>query len=503
MRLSTKLSLSLVFITVAVLGSYGYRRSVREEGQLRASAVHDLRLLGAALEGALDDTDLDSHATAMPRILSALELSDSEVDVVVCDRVGRATLSSRYGQRTQALVRELVQRSLAQRIPLVEFAGPAGLSYLVGVFPVHDQRGQLKGAVALVQPLDELRRLLEEARVATLLSVAVLALSLSAVVVLLVWIYVRAPLGAIMKAMRRVRAGDLSASVPVSGLDEMGELAAEFNRMLAELRDARARLAEEADSRRSLEQALLRVDKLVTVGQLSAGLAHEIGSPLQVLSGRARLIAARADLPPDVVRNANLLEQQCDRITRIVEQLLAYARRRTARHEPLDVAIPVRGVIELLEYEARHRGLGLVLQFDGERTPGELTVERADSDQLQQLTFNLVNNALRATKSGGTVTVQLSRSRFRPSGAGDERESVRLSVADKGVGMSKTQMARIFEPFFTSWAEGGTGLGLAVVRAIVDEHQGLIEVRSVEGEGTEISVHIPLVRLGGAEAAAS
>ena len=181
---------------------------------------------------------------------------------------------------------------------------------------------------------------------------------------------------------------------------------------------------------------------MIANGQLSAGLAHEIGSPLQVMAGRAAMLADSGD--PEVRRQANLLVEQCARITKIVEALLSFGRRAPAAFAPCDLAVPVRRVIELLEGEARRRQLAL--GFSGWTDAAVLV--SADADQIQQVVLNLVTNAMNSTPAGGTITVSLVT-----VGSG-----VELRVKDSGRGIPEDMQARLFEPFFTTRAtEGGSG----------------------------------------------
>jgi signal transduction histidine kinase len=272
-----------------------------------------------------------------------------------------------------------------------------------------------------------------------------------------------------------VREGDFRSRVLPGRHDEIGELVEEFNRMLGALAAMREKIEREADSRAHLEVGLQRVDKLITIGQLSAGLAHEIGSPLQVLAGRASTLVDHAD--PEVRRQAKVLVAQCDRITRIVEQLLSFGRRRTATVERCDLVTPIAAVIEMLVGEARRHQITLALETDA--TSHEII---GDVDQLQQIALNLIRNALVVTKPGGTVVVRIDGS----------HDVVRLAVRDTGVGIAPDAQERLFEPFFTTRAsEGGTGLGLAVVRSIANDHQASIEVHSEPGVGTEFVVSFP------------
>jgi len=257
--------------------------------------------------------------------------------------------------------------------------------------------------------------------------------------------------------------------------------------MMSDLGEARGRLMIEVERREAPEMSLQRTDKLVTVGQLSAGLAHEIGSPLQVVNGRARALAARTDIPPDVRRTAENLTSESDRITRIVEQLLTFSRHTVPRISETRLSTPVRDIVEWFEPEARRHGVRLALEDDE-----SLPAANVDVAQVQQVVMNLLINAVRGTPQGGTVRVTLARASFAVAG-GQMQPSVSLVVEDTGTGIPDDLLPHIFEPFFTTRSDaGGTGLGLAVVKSIVDAHGGSITVTTRIGEGTRFTVQFPV-----------
>jgi signal transduction histidine kinase len=342
--------------------------------------------------------------------------------------------------------------------------------------PLTSDGGDVIGALVVARVTDDLDADLARTRwrlIAVVVAFAAVALATG---ILLGTAYITRPLARVLDGIAHVRDGDFRSPVPVARHDEIGALIDEFNAMVGALTAARGRIEHETEARLRLERGLQGIDKMVTIGQLSAGLAHEIGSPLQVLSARASALASRSD-EPETRRQAEILVEQTARITRIVEQLLSFGRRRAAVIAPRDLARPVRAVLELLDGEARRRGVALELAVDA----GDHTIA-ADEDQLQQIVLNLVRNALAATPSGGRITVRIS--------AVAEPRQVQLIVRDTGPGIAPELAARLFEPFFTTRAsEGGTGLGLAVVRAIVAEHGGAITARS-DG-GAEFTVSFP------------
>jgi signal transduction histidine kinase len=487
-RLASRLAIGLTATSALVLGGHGYVQLQQEKADLREMAEQELRLLGTALQVAVENALRDQQAADVREILDSLEVRDASLDVFVFDRHGQVDVHSWGSHQSRAAATVAVADLDGAERPLLRFEGPEGLQRLVGAFSLHSEEGAGIGGLVVVKPLDHMRADLKATRWSILLSMTSQVGAISLVGWLLVLLYVRRPLLGVVQGMRAIRAGDLTTRVTARRRDEVAEVAHEFNQMVADLEQTRRQLASETESRRTLEAGLQRVDKLVTVGQLSAGLAHEIGSPLQILNGRARALLARSDASPEIRRNAQILVAESDRVARIVEQLLRFARRRALHLGKVDLGATVRAVIDLLEFEARRRRIAMSFE-----APSDLPLLRADADQLQQVVLNLVTNALKATPPGGGVRVSLAPACFCPGPGGSTRASLALTIADTGVGMDEVQALRAFEPFFTNWPDAqGTGLGLAVVKAIVGDHGGAVDLTSRPGEGTRVTVHIPL-----------
>jgi signal transduction histidine kinase len=290
-------------------------------------------------------------------------------------------------------------------------------------------------------------------------------------------VFLARPLARLLEGIRAVRSGTTLQPLPEEGDFEVASLATEFNQMTRDLAAAREAVVQESEARRVAQQALQAADRLVTVGQLSAALAHEIGSPLQVLHGRARALAERPMEPAQVQANAQILVRESERISRIVSQTLSLARRRPLRRIRFDLSAVAREVAHVMESEARRRRIHLERAWDPE------AVEMmGDPDQLQQVALNLLLNALHATPPGGHVRI----------GTRQGTSQAILFVEDDGEGMDEETATRAFEPLFTTHAEqGGTGLGLAVVKALVEEHGGRVTLRTEKGRGSLFSIEIP------------
>jgi two-component system, NtrC family, sensor histidine kinase HydH len=492
MRLWTKLTLGFAVTALLIVALYGANQLRNEAVDLRGAAERDLRLVGTTVQVGVQNAFRDKQTADVQEIIDVVKLRDPSLDVLVFDASGSLTAGSWGSTAVQPLVRGLTDRARANDRAVLQFEGPRGLSHLIGAFPLHTDDDTDFGTLVVVRPLDELRRDLDAETQGTVLSLVTLVIALAGAGWLLSSRYVRRPLLDLVQTMRAVRAGDLSAKVSFKRADEMGEAVSEFNAMVAELGDARRRLIAETEAREALEIALQRTDKLITVGQLSAGLAHEIGSPLQVVNGRARALAARPDIPADIRRIAEIVANESDRIARIVEQLLTFARHTTPKRIDVGLREPVRDVVALFELEARRHAVRLEFVYDE-----SLPLVNADAGQVQQVVMNLLRNAVRATPRGGHIHVSLTTQ--SPTG-GQSEPSVCLAVEDSGEGIPDDVAAHMFEPFFTTRSHsGGTGLGLAIVKSIVDAHRGTITVTPRDGGGTRFALHFPLA---GAEALA-
>jgi len=236
---------------------------------------------------------------------------------------------------------------------------------------------------------------------------------------------------------------------------------------------------------RSLESQLLRAEKLATVGVLAAGIAHEIGTPLGVVRGRAEYVRSKLGDGHAQAAGLQVIMEQIDHVSRTIRQLLDFARVKPAAVRPVQAAPVAATVVELLRLEATRRRVLLE-----STVPTDLPPLAADPDQLQQVLVNLVLNACAACDPGGHVV--LAGDAAAPIDAIAWRR-VRLQVIDDGCGIAPELQHQVFDPFFTTKKRGqGTGLGLSIAAQIVRNHGGEIELESGGGRGTRVSVLWPV-----------
>ncbi len=481
MRIATKLTLSLTTIGLVTFIAYGFYNLLTERHDLALDISQQTQLLGKSLQIAIEKAVRDKRLADIEELLKGLEQIEPDLKIRIYDQQGEI-FPDAIGNVFEKAFHDRLQTALKNENNAPFFYPLEDPETITVLLPLQNERGERFRVLAVVRTLGEMRRDLEATRSNLLVSVAAFIMIAVPLCTLICWVYIGWPLKRLIGGMARIKEGNFSPLPLKKQQDEIGVLLVAFNNMATELENARRKLKEEAQSRSHLQIALQEADKLITIGQLSAGLAHEIGSPLQVLKGRAEYLQMGAAQPEDIIRNAQIMASQAERITRIVQQLLEFTRRRPPNFSRCDLRVPVDAVLNLLEYEALRKQVEIRFEADS-----DLPMIFADSDGIQQIVLNLITNALAATASGGHIAVTAVCAQT-PGGP-----AVRLTVKDDGCGMSADVFGRAFEPFFTTrHGQGGVGLGLAVARSIAVAHKGSITAESAPGEGSIIIVLLPI-----------
>ena len=228
--------------------------------------------------------------------------------------------------------------------------------------------------------------------------------------------------------------------------------------------------------RTRLEEQLRRTERVAELGTVASGMAHEIGTPMNVILGRAEYLLDRVTDEP-VKKGLQTIVAQVERITRVMNQLLSFARRKPPQPGPLRLQGVIENSLEMFQERLANRQVLVDLQLDP-----VIPHVQGDGDQMSQVIINLIMNALHAMPEGGTLRITLET----------EKGMAKLTVSDTGHGMSHDIVKKIFDPFFTTKEFGeGTGLGLTVVKGIIDEHRGTIQVDSEPGKGTTFTIFLP------------
>jgi two-component system NtrC family sensor kinase len=358
------------------------------------------------------------------------------------------------------------------------------------------RQGQVAGVVIVGISLAAVEQLGGRGRQITLWFAVPAILVLTLLVDLLAQRLVHRPITAIRTTMQRAGGGELDVRAPVARADEIGEVAQGLNEMLGrlaqfqaelqarvreatgELRETNARLVESYQRILALREALGRAEQVTALGQMAANVAHQIGTPLNLISGYVQLMIEDARADPLTLPRLQTVEAQIRKVTDAVRAMLDYARRPDLQRERLDIATVVEQVCEMSRPALR--AANVEIHVDRQMPLPSLF---ADPVQLELALVNLVSNSLDAMPEGGRLDITLSAT----------AEGVRIVVADTGVGIPADMLPRIFEPWVTTKPLGrGTGLGLSVTREAIASHGGAIDVRSEPGHGTVFTIDLPV-----------
>ncbi|KYG10345.1 histidine kinase, partial [Sorangium cellulosum] len=496
MRLASKLTLALVLVMCAALSLYGYLSVRRERALFEADMRRDEHLIGIALRAAVTERWRRDGLDEALRVLD--EASEREDGV----HFRWVWLDAPPGDR------------FAPALPADEIADLAGGTEVFRMQREGDKSGRFYtyapvavdptrvGAIEISESLEEGESYVQASVINTVTTIVALAALSGLLAMTFGQLLVGRPTQRLVDKTRRIGEGDLGGPLLLPQRDELGQIAREINAMCENLAEARERAARETTARIAALEQLRHADRLTTVGKLASGIAHELGTPLNVVGGRAKMIA-RGLSPEEAADSARIIAEQADRMTKIIRQLLDFARRRVAQKAPADLAQIARQTLALLEPLARKRGVTLRLDEADLAPPGAQA--EVDTGQMQQVLTNLVMNGMQSMKRGGELTVRVERARARPPAdhGGAEGEHVAIRVIDQGDGIAPENIPRVFEPFFTTKDVGeGTGLGLSVSYGIVREHGGWLDVESELGKGSTFTVYLAPSGPGGAAPAA-
>jgi len=284
---------------------------------------------------------------------------------------------------------------------------------------------------------------------------------------LVTWVstIVTRPIQHMIQVIRRVKAGHMREKMEIDTSDELGELAQTFNRM-----------TEIIQKNKEMEESLAQHGKMASLGVLSSGVAHEINNPLGVILGYAGYLEGKFDPDDPNYTYIHEIKRESKRCKKIVQDLLSYARTPKSVLEVTDINVLLEQIVNFAANHVDMHHVHIRRNFAPDLPPLEV-----DGDQMRQVAINLLLNAGGSIRNGGEIVVESAL----------KENEVIIRIIDDGCGMDAETLEHIFEPFFTT-KERGTGLGLAISKQIIEQHQGRIEMHSRPGEGTRVTVRIPL-----------
>ncbi len=383
------------------------------------------------------------------------------------------------------------------------------------IVPLHSRK-KVIGGIRIVSSFDEAHSYLNKKKTWTYLITFSNIFIIFIILTILFKKLVGNPIQKLVEAMNQAEKGNLEAETQIPSHDELGELGRHFNRMIRTIRETHEqniqllskvnkfneeltkkvesatqelKLLHEAlsESQRQLSQS----EKLAALGQVTATIAHQIGTPLNSISGYIQLMLQEGNLQPTDQNRLRIIESQLDRLADSFRNLLSYTSQPKPQLKPLDLNEVLKELIPLSELWLRARNITLYSHL----SPNSPLI-LGDFTHLQTLFLNLITNALDAMPNGGTLTIKTQKVSLSPIEDGNQ-EWLKVSITDTGIGISEETKKKIFDPFFTTKKIGeGTGLGLSICEKIVKDHSGRLEVYSEVGKGSTFSVYLPIRKDG-------
>lgn len=354
---------------------------------------------------------------------------------------------------------------------------------------VHPEDLHLLGVLDLSVSTDEMNAQINDYRNNILVQILFLVLSISLCLTLLTQKLVNRPVKLLLEHTRAVARGDWRLIDTTPG-DEIGELAEAFNEMTRKLKKARedregwaatleTRVEERTRELKEMQSVLIRSEKLASLGELVAGIAHELNNPLTGIMIHAPMIASDSRLDEDLREDCQTIIREAKRCSKIVGDLLDFSRVSDPHKTMSSINSVIDRTLTLVEHHPDFHDIEIVREYD-EEIPEVLI----DAGQIEQVLVNMLVNASQAMPDGGRLTI---RTLNLP-----EEHSILIQLSDTGIGIPEKDQEKLFDPFFTTKGPKGTGLGLSVSYGIIESHGGIIEVDSRVGEGTTFSITLPI-----------
>jgi len=368
---------------------------------------------------------------------------------------------------------EVYEQVLVKGLPWIDRAYVVNSWYIAAYEPIKDIKDEIIG-ILYVGILEEKFMDMRKKTIAVFLGITLAGMAIALIVSGFLANSVLQPIKRLVFASQQLAKGNLEYEVKLKSKDEIGKLGETFNIMASSLKERDERLKEYT------QQQIMKSERLATLGQLAAGVAHEINNPLGAVLMYAHLSLEEMEAEDPHRKNLEKAVGEATRCKDIVKRLLDFARQTEPKVEKLDANEILERTLSLVENQALFQNVKIIKDLSA-----SLPKTMMDGSQIQQVFTNIILNAAEALNGEGELTVA---TRMVPDG-----ESIEIKFTDTGCGIPKENLEKIFDPFFTTKEVGrGTGLGLAVSYGIVARHKGTIDVKSEQGKGTTFIVKLPL-----------
>jgi signal transduction histidine kinase len=482
---SLRLKFTIIAITIGLI-SFGvadflsnqwmtksFEKQYKEEAMLvRTHIIHDL-------ESAMKSR---THGE-ISEVLSICRGYQGVEEVRIFDLKGHEVFYEQQGP-DETRVQEMIRTGEIIYFDKEINGGPAA-SFLIPItnkpecHRCHDKSEALRGGLLLSLSLKEMKQDVAQYRQKFYLLFALMAVVISAGTIIAVNRLFLAPLKRIQEGAESIGKGDFRYQIPVVSNDEIGELTRTFNQMSSQLKES-------FDSIQKSQERMIQAEKLSSLGQLSARLAHELKNPLTSIKMILQAILDGSSTPEMTKEDAEVILKEVKKLDTVLTHFLTFAKPPRLELRPLNLGDMIEEVLSLMKAEFDRSRVEVSQEISG------LPEIKGDYEKMRQVLFNLLHNSIQAMPEGGKLKIGVREI------LENDRRKVLLRVEDSGQGIPEEYRKKVFDPFFTT-KEGGAGLGLSIVYTIIKEHHGSIDLQSQVGQGTVVAVTFHQERLKEAE----
>lgn len=441
--------------------------------KLIAVAAASLAIAHLSLPSLLDRTEERGPADIAAEVAALTPLA------AVVDTVWRSAGSEAAARAVSAIDAESDTHRLSLQLQGEHSKPLAGATAEPFTFSVGDGAATLQ-VIPVGPPADTIERVVQTGVLIALCCVSLFGASM---------LLVERPLRQLSVRLRRLASasGGLPRSAATQHGDAIAALASEADRLVEQVRDSWAQTQREWQMHALIYERLRRADRLSTLGQLASMIAHDLGTPLNVVSGRAMMISTTPECAPEIVSDSRIIAEQANTMTQLIRRTLDYARRGELALESVDVVALVERAIALVEPIAAHGSVTISLQYEA------AIASKVDEQKVLQILTNIMINGIQALPEGGSLKLRLRVEAVAepPDARAAAGDYICVSVEDNGVGMPKELRERVFRPLAAGDRASAIGLGLTVCNAVVREHGGWMSLESEPGIGSRVDVYLP------------
>jgi two-component system NtrC family sensor kinase len=407
--------------------------------------------------------------------------NDLRISTNVKNLEGKRAIGTRVSKEVNKAV-------LEEGKPWIDRAFVVNDWYIAAYEPIKSIEGEIIGILyvgMLEKPYIDLRNDV----MLTFTGIAIICVAILLIILYFITSTIIHPLQSMVVATNKIAQGDLGHKVNINFRDEIGQLAQSFNQMTEDLKKANQKLIqwgktleikveERTKKLQEMQDSLVHSEKMASLGKMAAGVAHEINNPLTSILINTHLMLEKTEKNDTFYDNLSLIADETSRCSEIVKGLLEFSRQNPPQKDFADINELMNSTLNILENQMTFQNINIVREMDKNLPQIEI-----DANKIKQVFWNLAINAAEAMPEGGTLTIITRYS--------NDKKFLEIKIIDTGIGIPREKIRKLFDPFFTT-KDKGTGLGLAVTYGIIEQHQGKIEVKSEESQGSTFTISLPI-----------